>query len=120
LGKVNLVDVGEGGKPCEDIGELFFEVVAFGLGGWFVFAVVICQRGGEFSELFCEVEEGASGASGVVGGKVAVPDEFLELGNSDPCGVDLGVWGGIWGHVLVLWEGKWLKIGVCWVVVGRW
>ena len=66
LGEVDVVDVGEGGEPGEDIGELFFEVFAFG-GGWgLVFAVVVCQGGGEFSELFGEVEEGACGASGVV------------------------------------------------------
>lgn len=98
LCEVDLVDVGEGGEPGEDIGELFFEVVAFGLGGWFVFAVVVGKCGGEFPELFGEVEEGACGASGVVGGEISIADEFLELGNGDPGGVGLGVWGGIWGH----------------------
>ena len=89
LGEVYFVDVGEGCEPSEDISELFFEVFAFGGGGGLVLAVVICQRGGEFPKLFGEVEEGARGASGVVGGEIAGSDEFLELIHRDPGGVDV-------------------------------
>ena len=103
LREVDFVDVGEGGEPSEDIGELFFEVVAFSLGGGFVFAVVVGEGGGEFPELFGEVEEGSCGTSGVVGGEISIADELLELEDGDPGGVDLGAWGGIWGHDRELW-----------------
>ena len=66
LGEVDVVDVGEGGEPGEDIGEFFLEVFSFGLGWGFVFSVVVGEGGGEFSEFFGEVEEGSGGASGVV------------------------------------------------------
>lgn len=66
LGEIDVVDVGEGGEPGEDICELFFEIFAFCFGWGLVFAVVVCQCGGEFSELFGEIEEGSGGASGIV------------------------------------------------------
>jgi len=66
LGEIDIVDIGEGGEPGEDICELFFEIFAFFGGRGFVFAVVVGEGGGEFSELFGEVEECPGGASGVV------------------------------------------------------
>jgi len=66
LGEVDVVDVGEGGEPGEDICEFFFEVFSFGLGWGFVFSVVVGEGCGEFAEFFGEVEEGSGGASCVV------------------------------------------------------
>jgi len=70
--EVNVVDVGEGAEPGEDVGE-FFD---------FVGVVVAGEGGGEFADFFDEPEEGSGGAALSVALFVLVADELLKFFDS--------------------------------------
>ncbi len=88
LGEVHLVDIRKRREPGEDIRELFLEILTLGLCRRLVHAVVVRQRGRELPELLGQIEECPSGPSGIVGVEVAVPDQLLELKNSDSGRID--------------------------------
>jgi hypothetical protein len=76
--EVYAVDIGDGGEPGEDIGELFLQISPFCVGRRLGWAVIVRQCGRELPKLLGEVEECPGGASGVVGCEIAIADELLK------------------------------------------
>ena len=76
-GEVDVVDVGQGAKPCDHVSKFFFEIAAVGA----------VQRGGELADFFDEPDEGLGCAALAVDLFIALGNVFLERGDGQVGGV---------------------------------
>ena len=79
VAEVDVVDIGKGTQPCEDIGEFFVQVVV--ASGFCALAGGFVQRSGQFTDLLDKPHESGRCAASLVSLVVAVVYILLEIGD---------------------------------------